>query len=397
MSGIPDYALNTTFDFKFSTRAFATGVPTTLIGTPVVDIYEDNSVTQITGAETLTVDFDGLAGFHNLRIVATSGNGFGSGQSYSAVLIAGTVAGTSVANETLLNFTIEKQSALRPTIAGNTFDVNATGEGAPDWANVGGQGATVNLSATTLNLVNTTTNNTDLVSAADNADAVWDEDATAHQTTGTFGQAIGDPVADTATIYQKTADILADTAEIGVAGAGLTAIDLPNQTMDIVGDITGNLSGSVGSVTTAVSVDTLAANTITAASINAAAFTAAKFDTDAIDANALAADAVTEIRDAILPVQNVALSNIEFLFVSSGDHVTPVVGAGTLAATRSIDGAAFGAGTGTIAEVGNGIYQYDASAADMNGGIITFRFTAASGTPAAPDDSFLTIFTGAGV
>ena len=95
--------------------------------------------------------------------------------------------------------------------------------------------------------------------------AVWDRDATAHQTLGTFGQAIGDPVADANTIYKAvvtdaagatvgvdvvavkadTAAILIDTAEIGVAGAGLTNIDLPNQTMDI----TGNLSGSVGSVT----------------------------------------------------------------------------------------------------------------------------------------------------
>lgn len=41
-------------------------------------------------------------------------------------------------------------------------------------------------------------------------------------------------------------------ARIGVAGAGLTNIDLPNQTMDITGNITGNLSGSVGSVTGAV-------------------------------------------------------------------------------------------------------------------------------------------------
>ena len=37
--------------------------------------------------------------------------------------------------------------------------------------------------------------------AAEVADAVWDEDATAHQTGGTFGQAIGDPVADANTIY----------------------------------------------------------------------------------------------------------------------------------------------------------------------------------------------------
>jgi len=49
------------------------------------------------------------------------------------------------------------------------------------------------------------------------------------------------------------AAILVDTAEIGVAGAGLTNINLPDQTMDI----TGNLSGSVGSVTglTAANLD----------------------------------------------------------------------------------------------------------------------------------------------
>lgn len=107
---------------------------------------------------------------------------------------------------------------------------------------------------------------------AEIADAVWDEDATGHQTQGTFGQAIGDPVADTNTIYKAVvsdatgatvgvdvAAVLVDTAEIGAAGAGLTeaggdgdhltAINLPNQTMDITGNITGNLSGSVGSVT----------------------------------------------------------------------------------------------------------------------------------------------------
>jgi len=53
-------------------------------------------------------------------------------------------------------------------------------------------------------------------------------------------------------IKTDTAAILIDTAEIGVAGAGLTNIDLPNQTMDI----TGNLSGSVGSVTAGVTVTT---------------------------------------------------------------------------------------------------------------------------------------------
>jgi len=52
--------------------------------------------------------------------------------------------------------------------------------------------------------------------------------------------------------------ILVDTAEIGAAGAGLTNINLPNQTMDI----TGNLSGSVGSVTGDVGITAAAIDSI---------------------------------------------------------------------------------------------------------------------------------------
>lgn len=57
--------------------------------------------------------------------------------------------------------------------------------------------------------------------------------------------------------------IIADTQEIGTAGAGLTNINLPNQTMDIVGSITGSLSGSVGSVTGAVGSVTGAVGSVT--------------------------------------------------------------------------------------------------------------------------------------
>jgi hypothetical protein len=61
----------------------------------------------------------------------------------------------------------------------------------------------------------------------------------------------------------KLTDIETDSGEIGAAGAGLTNINLPNQTMDIVGDITGNLSGSVGSVTGAVGSVTGAVGSVT--------------------------------------------------------------------------------------------------------------------------------------
>lgn len=119
--------------------------------------------------------------------------------------------------------------------------------------------------------------------------------------------------------------------------------------------------------------------------------------TDVISAASFSTGAAQEIRDEILPTQNAAFSNLMFLFVAASDHVTPVTGATGTAVSRSIDGAAFAAGTGTLAEIANGIYQYDASAADMNGGVITFRFSATGGTPGAPDDRFVTVITGGGV
>ena len=141
--------------------------------------------------------------------------------------------------------------------------------------------STTNITAGTITTATTATNVTTVNGLAANvitaasmaadasaeiADAVWDEDATGHQTTGTFGQAIGDPVADTNTIYKAVvtdatgatvgADVVAmkvdtaailvdtgttldaalavvdanvdailvDTAVIGAAGAGLTAV-----------------------------------------------------------------------------------------------------------------------------------------------------------------------------
>ena len=64
--------------------------------------------------------------------------------------------------------------------------------------------------------------------------------------------------------------------------------------------------------------------------------------------------------------------------VDATDHVTPETGL-TVTVQRSIDGGAMANGTGgTPAEIGVlGVYQYDASQADMNGNVILFKFTAA--------------------
>lgn len=152
-----DYAIGTTFDTKFTTRRFSTGAPFTLAGTPTVAAYPDNSLTEITAGITLTVDFDGRTGLHNIRVVATVGNGYAAGSNYALVITAGTVDSVSVVGEVVGEFSLEAQSPLRPTTGGRTLDVSAGGEAGVDWANVGSQTTAVTLSGTTVNDVTTKT------------------------------------------------------------------------------------------------------------------------------------------------------------------------------------------------------------------------------------------------
>lgn len=104
----------------------------------------------------------------------------------------------------------------------------------------------------------------DIPSAATIADAVWDEDATGHQTGGTFGQAIGDPGADTNTIF-KAVVTDATGATVGVDAAAILA--------DTGTDGVLLATGAIG---------------------------ASQFAAGAVDAAALAASAGEEIADTIL-------------------------------------------------------------------------------------------------
>jgi hypothetical protein len=130
--------------------------------------------------------------------------------------------------------------------------------------------------------------------------------------------------------------------------------------------------------------------------VNSAATDAASAATDAASAAAdttqLLIDVAANQTDlnailATVPTINTALSDIPFVMVLTSDHVTPATGL-TVTGEVSHDGGAPVAVTGTISEIGNGEYSFDASAADMNGAKNIFRFSAATA-----DDSFVTIFT----
>jgi hypothetical protein len=124
---IGDIRLGDTFDHKFTTID-STGLPVTMAGTPVVSAYPGNSVTEITAGITLSVDFDSRTGLHNVRVVATSGNGYATATDYTLVMTAGTVSGISVVGYVVGRFSIEKRSALMPITAARTIDVDASGK-----------------------------------------------------------------------------------------------------------------------------------------------------------------------------------------------------------------------------------------------------------------------------
>jgi len=85
--------------------------------------------------------------------------------------------------------------------------------------------------------------------------------------------------------------------------------------------------------------------------------------------------------------KNVELANFEFLMVLATDHITPAT-LKTITAMRSIDGGAFAPCANAAAEVGSGIYKITLAAADLNGDVVTFKFS-----EAACDARYVTIKT----
>jgi hypothetical protein len=294
MSYHGDIRLGDTIDIKFVTTAVATGAPTQLAGTPVISAYVGNGTTEITAGITLSVDFDSRTGLNNVRVVASSGNGYATATNVQLVITTGTVGGTSVVGYVVGTFSIEARSAVMPTTAARTLDVSAGGEAGVDWANVGSPTAAVNLSSTTVNLTNTATTVTNQLTAAQIATGVW-QDATAGDftTASSIGKSL------------YTGNIVPGAAGGHfIAGTNAATSITTALTANVIGNVTGNLSGSVGSVTGAVGSVTGAVGSVTGAvgSVTAGVSLAA----NAITAAATAADFTTEIQAGLATAANLA-------------------------------------------------------------------------------------------
>lgn len=153
MASLGDFATSTVVYGKFTTYRPSTGATFTLGGTPALSVYKDNSTTQSTTGVTLTADFDSVTGLNHFAIdTSTDGTFYSSGSFFDIVITTGTVDSVSVTGTVVGSFTLNKNSALKPTTAGRTLDVSAGGEAGIDWANIGSPTTAVNLSATNIDV-----------------------------------------------------------------------------------------------------------------------------------------------------------------------------------------------------------------------------------------------------
>ena len=233
-------------------------------------------------------------------------------------------------------------------------------------------------------------------------------------------------------------DILVDTAEIGAAGAGLTAVpwnaawdaevqsecadaltaydpptkaELDSAQAAIVAD-TEDLQtqvGTAGAGLTAVpwnaawdaEVQSECADALTAydpptkAELDSAhATTDGKIDTVDANVDSILEDTGTTLPAAITALteagikKNAALSGFTFYMTDSTNHVAST--GLTVTAERSLDGAAFAACANAVTELSDGCYSIDLATTDLNGDVVVLKFTATD-----TDDLVITIRTSA--
>lgn len=319
-----DIRLGDTIDIHFCTVQ-STGAPTTLAGSPVISAYPANSTTQLTAGITLSVDFDSVTGLNNVRVVASSGNGYATATNYDLVITTGTVNSVSAVGYVVGSFSIENRSALMPTTAARTLDVSSGGEAGVDWANVGSPTTTNNLSGTSTKAVEPTVAGRTLdVSATGEAGIDWNNigsPTTTQNLSGTSTKAVEPTVAG------RTLDVSTG----GEAGIDWANVGTPSSTVSLSGTTLGHLPGNFKKNT---------------------AFSGFEF----------------------MMTENVVVT----VSATSTVVASPKTGLGSsVTVTRSIDGGAFGAGTlSAVTEVGNGLYSVDFGSGDLNGNNIVFNATA---------------------
>lgn len=283
MSYQGDLAPGATLWFAFTSRRFTTGVPFAL-ASGALAVYQDASDTQSTAGVTLTASFDGVTGQNRVTIdTSADGTFYAVGHDYSVILSAGTVDSVSVVGEVLATFSMGHRSSLRPTTAGRTLDVSASGEAGVDWANVGSPTTTLALTGTTIstsqvaasvtgavgsvtgavgsvtgnvggNVVGSVASVTAGVSLAAGAvQAIWNALTSALTTVGSVGKLLVDNVNATIGSRLPTASYVVPLDAAGVrAAVGLASANLDTQLAALAAFVDSEVAAILATVDTEV-------------------------------------------------------------------------------------------------------------------------------------------------
>lgn len=237
-----DITLEDTIYIGFTTRAFATGIPTVLAGTPVVSAYENADLTQITAGITLGIDHDSVVGFNMLTVVATAANGYEAGKDYNLVVTTGTVDSVSVVGEVVGQFTIAR-SAAAVDLANGTDGLGAikadTAATLVDTAVIGALGAGL----------------TDLGGMSTGMKAEVNAECDTAISDASLATA-----ANLATVDTVVDSILVDTAVIGAAGAGLT--DLGGMSTGMKGEVNAECDTAISDASLATATNLATVDTV---------------------------------------------------------------------------------------------------------------------------------------
>lgn len=243
----------------------ANGASVTITGlaTSDIEIYKNGSVTQrssdsgYTLLDTDGIDFDSTTGIHGFSVDLSDNTdaGFYAVGSFYWIVVASITVSSQTVNFVAATFRIVAAEAVTgyPLVDVGSISGDTT---APDNLEADYDGTGYNKSNST---IGTCTTNTDLVSAASVADAVWDEDATAHQATGSFGQAIGDPGANTETMYDAVVtdaagtNIAADVVALQASVDGLNDLSAAEVNAEVVDGLYTDTITLLGQVAPAAS------------------------------------------------------------------------------------------------------------------------------------------------
>ncbi len=260
-----DIALSQVLYFHFTTRQFSTGAPITSSGL-VLSVYKDDSTTQSTAGitTTFTTGFDNVVGLVSVKIdTSADGTFYAAGHDFSVVITTGTSDSVSIVGEVVGYFSIQNRTALRPTTAGRTINIDSTGLSDSNVVKLGPTGSGTAQTARDIGASVLVGDKTGFSLSTGGVQAIWDALTSALSTASSIGKLLVDNINATISsrmaTYTQPSGFLAATFPGAIAsttnitaGTITTVTNLTNA--PTAGDFTGDMKTSLNDATPDVTV-----------------------------------------------------------------------------------------------------------------------------------------------